>query len=666
MSDKVLLDSGDFLLLDSGDKLLLDVQALEAAFTISVDFDISFGAAILAPLEAAFTIDVDFDADPGALILAPLQSAFTIDVDFASTLAGEILDGLRANFVVTLDFDTIFRPRGVIDPETGVERFHRRTVVVDQYGNAIAELENAVQGDVTYELNRWAESSITLPVTDPKSAAVLSEKIREVQIWRGDQLLLWGPMTRPAANKTTVSTPVKDALWYLSRRYVGEANRRNYLQNPKFDEGDAHWNYTQYKWFLDYDPVGDQVGVTDGFPGVPNKYPATRVVASYSGYEDNADGACAAYQELTVDGGQRGRTGTFVAWVYQPSMTPDDEPLTTKPPPLQRAIVIARLPTDYATNNFWTRSSEPWKNTWGGQRAFFTDTIEYAGSRFDEKHPKDLWVRHECSITVPAGNTEIIHCQIEFASFISMATLTSLTFDDALEAFDTDQASIVDLLVSHAQDTAFGKNDVNLTVNATPTGVKRDYVGLFQEHPNVWSEIEQFTEMADGIDISLAYTPTERIVQIHSPQRGMRRPNLPIDLTKNLEDFAWTFDGEGASNAVVVLGNGDGSDREEASAVNADAFANGLILEEVISAPQNTAPEGLQAVADERLAVAVFPEVLQVTMRDASYLGRCFPGDYLPVRIRRGGLVIAEDYRIIKLTLTPADKIVLTLNRRDW
>ena len=562
----------------------------------------------------------------------------------------------RVAFSARATFSVAARPRGVTSPD-GVEVFHRRTVIVEPDGTSIAELENAVQGDITWELNRWEEGSISLGATDPKAEAILAEKIREVQLWRGDQLLMWGPMTRPTANKNTVSTPVKGALWYLSRRYVGEANRRNYLDNPRFDDGLAGWTTLMNKWFLDFQPSGASIGVQSIVGGVLPKAPATRMIGSMSGYDDNAEGSVAAFQEFEVEGGQRGRTATFTMWYFIHSSS------FLKPPALQRGILLARLPEDYRTNNFFTRNGLP--NTWGGMRGGYTDTIEVSSARVDEKFPKDLWVRLECSITVPAGRTEIVHAQIEFPSFIGLATLGSLTFDDALELFDADQADIVAALVEHAQDPAFGKSDVNLTPDTTPTGVRRDYVGLFQEHPQVWQEIEEFTDLEDGFDISCSYTPTSRVVHTHYPQQGIERPNLAIDLTKNLENFDWTFDGENAANAIVFLGNGDGSDREEAAAVQEGAFAGDLILEAVVSAPANTATETLQELANERLAVAVFPETLKVSMRDASFLGRCACGDYLPVRIRRGGVTVVDQYRIIRITLTTDDHLDLTLNRRD-
>jgi len=520
----------------------------------------------------------------------------------------------------------------------------------------IAELENATQGDITWALNQWEDATFTLPATDPKSEAVLAERVREVQMWRGDQLLFQGPMVRPSVSKTRVQVSVKGAAWYLSRRNIGKP-ATNHLVNPSFENGLTGWTVMKAHTLLDWQPVGSAASSVagSGLTIVPKD--GDRALGVASGFDDQGDGSVIVFQEFTVNGGQRGRTATLVAW------SAIDSTYYLGPSVTQRGVVLGRYKTDYRTNNWFTINA-PSQNTWGGLRGLYTEVVEFTSSRLDEKEPKDLWVRHECSITVPAGHTEIVHARVESASFIHLWDKASLTFDDALEAFNTDQSTIVDLLVTHAQDSTLGKSDVNLTVDPTPTGVKRDYVGLYQAHANIWREIEQFTEPSDGVDISTIYTPTTRTLKVHYPQQGIERPNLTIDLTRNIETFSWTWDGETAANVVVVLGNGDGSDREEATATAAGVFAGDLTLEDVYSAPQSTPIESLPAIATERVTISQFPEVLNVDLREDIF-GQFGIGDYLPVRIRQTGLTLTDWYRVVRLTLMSDDRLRLTLNRRD-
>lgn len=720
MADKLLLVDGSsgLLLVDGTSFLLLTDETPPVEHFASVSFSAS---ATLSPTATREVLaSTSFSAE------AALSVVGTIVVAWA-----KVRFSVRALLVPTI------RPRGK----------KRRTVVVDAFGQTYGELENARHGSITWELNRWEEASIAFGTADPKAALVLEERIREVQLWRGDQLLVFGPMVRPSADKANVGVVVKGPLWHLSRRHVGKANRENRLTNPGFELGLAGWSFLKTKFFLDYAPLpagsatvsapgktGDRAlalrmdltswysppGATSTtasytvvsgdtlwgiakakygsgtewpriynanqaqieadaraaglwnprdpghwiFPGQVFTLPGITVseVVEPSPFEGTRWGEVFGYQELEVDGGARGVVATFTGWCKVRRDVFEGYGLGN------RGLLLETFETDYRTSNFWTENFGAAGNTWGGRRAYYTDILETTASPLDDKHPFDQWVRHEVSLVVPPETSVILHARVNGVEGITYWDELSLTFDDALEFFDTDQASIVAGLVEHAQDSDFDKNDVNLSTSAPATGILRDLVALHQEHPNVWNLIEAYVELDDGIDVSSSVTPTGRTVEVHYPAKGSFRPGLSLELGRNVADFAWTFDGESASSVVIVLGSGDGSDREEAAAIDPDAFAGGLTLEEVFTAPEGTPIERLSSVASERLAVVSSPEVLAVkTHKNAAVelVGVLWHGDTLPVRIRRGALSIVGTYRVARLTLNPDDTLDLVLNRRE-
>lgn len=380
-----------------------------------------------------------------------------------------------------------------------------------------------------------------------------------------------------------------------------------------------------------------------------------------------------AYQHFPVSGGVRGLTATLVGWVKVRSDLLEDWGVH------RRGAMLQRYASNYATSNKWTAGAGP--NTYGGARAFYTDTIDSQPSRLDEDHPLDTWVRHECSITIPPGKTEILHARLSGVGGRTYWDRCTLTYDSAFEQYNVDQTAIVAALVTHAQDPAFDKNNINITAETPPSGVKRTLVALHSEHGNIWGLVTDPTKFRDGFDIGMRYTPTQRILTTHFPQKGVTQRRLHLQPHRNISSFAWSYDGEAAASSVIALGTGDGSDREEASSIDTAAFSEGLVLETVFAVGPDTPVDMLQELADEQLSVVSNPEILTITtfphdptLPERNFIGRLWEGDTVPVTIRKTFIAenltktvqfeINDDYRIIELTINPDDSLSLTLNRR--
>jgi hypothetical protein len=599
--------------------------------------------------------------------------------DGTFTAAGSIGSSLRASWSAAGTFSAT--------AARTVSGAGKRVYIVDTSGATLGEVSQATGVTTSHPLNSWETFEFTIPTEDPKTPLILDAQIREAQVWWEDVLLVWGPMLRPSVNEDTITVRGAGAPWYLSRRHVGKASRPNQLTNGGFEDGLTGWGLNKTKYFLDYTAPGSAATVGSSV----NAKEGTKVLEiAETMVEDPAGsgqkwGDVFVWQEVVVAGGVRGSTATLVGWVWvdtavgvPPTVAFDDYE------PHRYGLVLARLETDWRTDNAW-QTAAPATNTWGGTRAFYTDNIEVTSARIDENTPTDQWVRLECSITVPPNVTQSVICRLSGLSGTVFWDRASLTLDSAFEAFDDDQADIVCDLVDHAQDVAFDKNDVNLTCDAPATNVFRDLVALHSEHANIWNLISNFTQLRDGVDVGTRYTPSDRVVTTHYPQRGTYRAGLHLQLGRNVSSYRWVpFDAEAAASSVIILGNGGGSDREEASEVDDTLFPGGLILESVESVDTDTPIEDLEEIAEETLEVLKNPQTLEVvtfpndhTRPERDFIGRLTVGDTLPVTIRQGRIVdvdgqitgwgvnIDDDFRVVNMTITEDNSLRLLLNRRD-
>jgi hypothetical protein len=544
-------------------------------------------------------------------------------------------------------------------------------VIVDTDGGVLGTVEDVNVGPIRWRLNSVEEWSFTCLVHNTAANLILDENVREAQVWQGDLLLSWGPITRVQVTDTLVTCQVKGASWYLDRRYIGKAERENHLVNPSFEDGLAGWNFLQTAYFLDFAAI---TGVTSSEFSY-NAINGTRVLRIEStmtefptGY-GSVWGDVFGWQEIEVSGGERGATCTLAVWVWVdtnedgiPPGEPFDQYEVHRYGPL-----LARLETDWRTNNAWGGGG------WGGAQAFYTDVLEASWARMDENTPKDQWVRMECSILVPPHTTQSVIARLSGLGGTVFFDRASFTIDTAFEAFDVDQAEIVCDLVEHAQDVAFDKNDVNLSCSWQPTGVERTLVLLHSEHANIGKEVVQFTKLYNGLDVSTEYTPSARTITTHYPRKGSHRSSLRLETGRNVAGFRWSFDGSAAASSVTMLGTGSGSDREEAAAIDTTAFADGLILETVIPVGPEIQVEQLPEIAQEELEVVTAPYVLTVltyphnaTNPATNFIGRLWHGDTVDVFLQEDNeFTVADVYRVVELTIRPDLALALVLNRRD-
>lgn len=569
-----------------------------------------------------------------ATVFAPAITS-TVAVTGAVTVPGRRVTAPVIRSQISVSGAATIRPFGT----------DRRVIITTVDGTPIAELENAYVMSFRRRLNEAETWGFTLPTSDPKLAAVLGAKVREVQLWRGDQLLSWGPMTNLQVGAYLTTVQVTGAMWHLGRRHIGKPIRTNYVDNGDFEQGLAHW-----------DATSNIVHIQEG--------------------RDNAQGppVHSIVRSPTVAGKRAVRLQNTVAeadawlmqrvfWEVEPSTSPDGDVWTlvayvwidtfTAPAYENRGLFVVR---------YSTTESYP-----GGGAV----VLETANAPITEDTPTGSWQRMQVTFQTPVtGEEELIHVRLYAPQGVAYWDRVALTLDERTAYYQADQATIAAELVEHLQDEDYGKSDVNIAAECPLTGVPRTRIYPHAEHLNGLGAIEEFTGLVDGFDIDVAYTPTARIFRTHYPQKGQHRPRFALEIGRYTGTFAWTFQGEQAATAVIVLGaDGSGSGREEASAVDTSEF-DGLTLEEVWTAPPSSTIDGLEDLALERLVSTTAPETLTVRLlRPTGALidpvGILAEGDTIPVRFALGAFSLADTYRIGAMTLNPDDTLDLSLNLRS-
>lgn len=628
--------------------LLLLFSAPSADPAVSFNADLNFSAAgtvTIVPPTVEFTADGTLDAVAQNTVFA------AADLDAAATFSpgtpAIVVSWSRVRFSSSASLTPIIFSRGK----------KKRAIVTDVNGNPYGELENAKLGAITFELNAPGEEfSLVVPITDPKTSLLLDERIREVQIWRGDQILAWGPAMRPAADRNFLAVTCRGALWHLTRRNIGKAERTNYVNNGDFEDGLAEWNFTENEVVAFYQLPGWQDGPPDHeivrFPVVTGER-----ALKLSNREEGADAYAYQTFEWTVDEttSPDGDQWTLKGYVYVETFTAEASE--------GRGLYLERFSTTELTDDDRRLALDPTAKK----------SLEHVFVPIDEETPVGVWHRMEIGLQTPpkAGEPETVNIRLYAPKGTVEWDAVTLTLEERLAYFGKDQTSeIAKGIVEHLQDAAYDKSDANISTDCPASGVLRDRIYIHSEHPNGFDALEEFTDLSDGFDFDVRYTPTDRVFTTYSPERGRHYPRFALELGRNIASFAWTFDGEAAASSIVVLGRGDGSGREEGSAIDAAAFAGGLTLEEVFSAPPETPIDSLDELALERLTITTAPETLAIKTTplvpgQADPIGVLYPGDTIPVRIVRGSFELEAIYRVIRLTVNPDDTLDLVVNRRE-
>lgn len=469
--------------------------------------------------------------------------------------------------------------------------------------------------------------SITWALNEPVSATIDIERVdahldqftdptREIQIHRDDTIMFWGPTVRSEITQDVANIQCADPAWYLTRRFFGKADRTNLLTNGDFEDGTTGWSAAGLT------PVIDTTRAVHGGRSV-------RLSGPSAGHD--------SYLSQTYTHIQSYPTGdllTVAAEVWVPSV-------------------------DYRGDAFDGLQLYAERRNSGGT---LLDT------KFTTLDPgkMDQWVHVE--VAIPSVlNDDTIEVRLYPPFGVAWWDLATLTAMESLSFIEQDMATIIRGVVFYAQDRfpgfTHGKSNLYLDVDFAPTGVTMSRTWQFADHENIGAAIRAFTEQKSGIDWRVDYTDTTRTMVVGHPHLGVTHTDLTLEWGVNVSKFRWSHDRTQGATSTVVLGPGDGPDRQEGGATLGSPA--GPTLEDVTVATDGTPIAALDLAAQERLALLTNPEVLEVVA--AGILGSVSVGDWLPVLIDWGGPVSVNDtYRIVRATVDPAnDSLTITLNLRD-
>lgn len=438
----------------------------------------------------------------------------------------------------------------------------------------------------------------------PFYAALADDWLKsEVQIYRGDAVdpWWWGVPMRPqkALGRTSLSVTCAEIPWLLSRRYFGKAARTNLLINPDFETALIGGDWSA-------------VGVTASLG-------SQRILGDYSVELDQATAGTDTFvrQQITRTASGIGDIISVAAWFYiEPSAW-------IGPAYGNRGLHIERVA--------------------GGV------VQQTADFKIDDQTPRGVWTRAEIpldqSVWMPPNATETLDVRLYApggtiywdAAFVGLMESTS-----SAQPLGSDLTTLASLIVSHAQDPAFDKDDLDIGVVGSATGLLLARAWQHAEHANIWTNgIQELVALENGIDIGWDYTAGGRNLHVYSRVGAATGQGVHHTMGDDagfwdvisdfddaseliwgvqesdshwLLDYGFVKDGGQAASSTTVLGNGDGPDREEGGYIDVAGFG-GRIFEALVTAPNNARIDSLHERSQKAGAVRSRPVLIDVAIK---------------------------------------------------
>lgn len=541
----------------------------------------------------------------------------------------------------------------------------RRTVAVHQDGTPYTSgwMPDAVQASITWEPSQEERWQLRVPV-DQASALLgapndtddwgIAEPFREVQLWRGNRLLCWGPAISHRVSGDVLEVEGAGAGWYMNRK-VGPGARPNLLDTDDTDPLGGWWLFNTGAGFT-AGPLVAQATVeeasapTTGWTGPTMRFTSTLAAGPTDDFIDPV-----AVRFVRINAAAYAHTVTFSAWRWFESFT--------RPNLRKSGLGLAILDTDW-TNLYSDVRWAAWENlseqrTATPERARVTLEVPASGV--------DLIVA--CIITVPRGITHLWRADLDW--------------DGGLEFSGEDQADIAFKVADHCNGNTdspytfatkhplwpdaggtIGKSDVNVDTYCPRTGVNRDRRVLFPSNTTGKSALADLANLADGLEWGYAYTATTRTFTTQSPKMGTYRGTCPLRLTPagaTMGNVRWAVQGDQGRNVIHAITAGES--RATGSATDTSDFADALTLDEVLTAPADIADDDLADWAEQRRQAVRRPVTVTCTIpADPYWTDRGLSaGDRVPVTVIRGDLRAVGVMRVQRLTLTALDRLELTL-----
>lgn len=475
------------------------------------------------------------------------------------------------------------------------------------------------EGPITLALNEPAAWGFRMPTKDRKLRACVPIA-REVQIWRHGRLLTWGPITRKDTGAKTTRVQCRGPEWYFDHRHVGRADRNNLLPN-----GD--WNSTYSPWTVhNTTPVIDTSRWLTG--GASLRLEQTTALQE-------------AYMEYVLDDYVATGVGsaiTLAGWYY---IDPDG----------------------------WV--GESFQSYGVSIRRLHATTGEVLQSdihEIDGETPKGKWLRFELVVNMPPDAVEDIEVRLWspggriYYDAFSMTLMESVSSVSSADDFTGDVATVMAMLVAHAQDPAFGKSNLNIAVDAPLTGSRIAIHYQMAEHAPIGESLRDFPRQG----YPDFWIDNNRTLHTAGPgtlmRRGTYKPEWRATLIQRADGTAVgnvttagmgrVFDGEQAVSSATILAQGDGPDREEGGYIDALAY-DGTTMEVVEAAAPEAPIDALDRLAYERVQEGKQAESISWEYVKSDMIGELWPGDIVPVLFDYGDFDQTGDWRLQRVIIDP-------------
>lgn len=447
---------------------------------------------------------------------------------------------------------------------------------------------------------------------------------RELRVFRGSATtpIFWGIPARPAkalGAGDVRSVDFVDLMWLFTRLHFGEANA-SILNTRDFEST----TLTGDPWY-DPDGVGTITTASDPGPIDGSKY--LRLDGSGVEY---------VYNDTNVTGGFVGLWPIVTGWFY----------------------IDSGLITDYPAFNIGLRVSRYAGHNHGGNPTYLRQSVVY---RLDDNSPTDEWVRAEVGgsdeLWVGRNAAETIRVELWAPDGRIYWDSVRLIIGDVFAGVKVDIGEFAGQMIEHAQDPAYGKVDLGIDNGAATAGAKTSMRFPTEEHHNIFNDgIMALVALENGIDINIARHADSREFVTYS------RVGSALGKGANLtaEDFTpggewlvdWGFVGDAGqgSNSVIVMGDGDGPDREEGFS-SAPSAMGGRVYEDIISAPNGTRIRELTKRAVRARKARQYPVTLDLQLKPGK-TNDITTGD----RIHLDALdpmLVASNYRVVDWSLNP-------------
>jgi hypothetical protein len=477
--------------------------------------------------------------------------------------------------------------------------------IAEQDGTLVVNgLANANVYALEDELNGIGAASFGFPKASA-DAASLDLLDRECQIFRDGALKWCGPMiqAQAEAGSAEVRVDVPGLGWYLTRRQISDA-RANRLSNASFESGLLGWT------------AAGVTATADTARAVLGSY-ALKLVQANAGVDTFE------YQQFTLTAGSIGTLVTVGGYIYIQSSGYVGPALES------RGLFVSGIES--------------------------TVVRDYQFIEVDDSTPRDRWVYLETAIWVPPGKTWTLEVRCYAPGGTAWWDGLRAVKMESLSHYAIDMGVIAGNLLDFVQDPTHGWDDLGITTSDATTGVLLDRHYQYADHTDAWQALQEFVGM--GLDWSMICTPTTKVFTTYYPKGTDRTATVTLSMRNagsgTLSDWRLSVDGSATATRVVMLGDGDGPDREEGYA--ADALdLGGLVLGEVVNAPPNTPLNGLQTIAEKRLAASKgLVRVLEVTgiPGDTVQHDTLVVGDTVTVSISDGWVDLAGGWRIVRKTV---------------